>query len=305
MNLHTLQNDYWQVGILPDTGASIAFGRVHKDGAWIDVLRPTPESDYGNSSNSSSFIMLPWCNRIKDGVLRFDGQEYQLRTTKDDGTARHGDVRGRTWNVDEADATHIHMSIRSEDFPDMNWPFKFSATATYEVTGDLFIWTLALKNEDTRPMPAGFGHHPYFVRPTDPPSQVAIHCKQQFELVDYLAVAAPIPVKPELDFQELRTLDQMERNDLLTAQTNHEDDPCAHLNFPALNVDVYMVVNRIFRHILLYAPQSKPFFAVEPMTNASDGFNLYADDIPGSGVFILQPGEEKTGHVALIFASDD
>src|SRR5690349_9298836 len=110
--LHTLQNEYWQAGILPQTGASIAFGRVHKAGQWIDILRPTPESDYGNSSSCSSFIMLPWCNRINYGLLRFDGQEYQLRTTKDDGTARHGDVRGRSWRVDEADDAHIRMSIR-------------------------------------------------------------------------------------------------------------------------------------------------------------------------------------------------
>ena len=154
-------------------------------------------------------------------------------------------------------------------------------------------------------MPAGFGHHPYFVRPTDPLPQVQIHCEQQFELVDFMAVEAPVPVKPELDFRQLRALDDMERNDLLTDQTNHEDDPCAHLSFPGSDVNVFMVVNRIFKHILLYAPQGKPFFAVEPMTNASDGFNLYADSIPGSGVFVLQPGEETIGHVALIFASED
>jgi aldose 1-epimerase len=305
MNLHTLQNDYWQVGILPETGASIAFGRVNKGGAWINVLRPTSESDYGNSSNCSSFIMLPWCNRIKNGLLRFDGQEYQLRTTKDDGTARHGDVRGRAWNIDQADAIHLRMSIRSEDYPDMNWPFKFSAKAAYDLDDDLLMWTLSIRNEDSRPMPAGFGHHPYFVRSTNPPPQVEIRCQQQFELVDYMAVAAPIAVKPELDFRHLRPLDEMERNDLLTGRIGHEEDACAHLHFPDSNFDVRMIAEYVFEQILLYAPQGKPFFAVEPMTNASDGFNLAAANIPGSGVFILQPGEEKSGQVFLDFDSHE
>src|SRR6476620_9179151 len=156
MNLVTLQNDHWQVGMLPETGASIDFGRVHKDRAWIDVLRPTPDSDYANSSNCSSFIMLPWCNRIRDGVLRFEDQTYQLQTTKDDGTARHGDVRKRNWTVNQSDDNHISMSLLSIDFPDMNWPFTFSAHAEYRLDGQKFIWILGIKNEDTQPFPTGF-----------------------------------------------------------------------------------------------------------------------------------------------------
>ena len=304
MALHTLRNEYWQAGILPQTGASVAFGRVHKDGQWIDILRPTPESDYGNSSSCSSFIMLPWCNRIKNGLLRFNGQEYQLRTTKDDGTARHGDVRGRAWNIDHADDTHIRMSLRSDDFPDMNWPFNFSAVAEYALDEQLFIWTLTLKNEDSRPMPAGFGHHPYFVRSTKQPPQVQIFCDQQFELVDYMATAAPVPVKPVTDFREFRPLEDYELNDLLTGRTNHEADACAHLLFPESDLRIGMIAETLFEHILIFSPQGKPFFAVEPMTNASDGFNLHADNIPGSGVFVLQPGEEKSGQVTLDFDSD-
>jgi aldose 1-epimerase len=64
----TLQNAFWNVGILSETGASIAYARVKRHEEWIDVLRPTAEADYGRSSNCSSFIMLPWCNRIKDGI---------------------------------------------------------------------------------------------------------------------------------------------------------------------------------------------------------------------------------------------
>ncbi len=305
MHLHTLQNEYWQAGILPEGGASVAFGRVHKHGQWLDVLRPTPESDYGNSSSCSSFIMLPWCNRIKNGLLRFDGHEYQLRTAKDDGTARHGDVRGRAWKIDEADDTHIRMSIRSDDYPDMNWPFKFSAAAEYALDEQRFVWTLTLKNEDTHPIPAGFGYHPYFVRSTSQPPQVQIFCDQQFELVDYMATAAPVPVTPVADFRQPKPLDNYELNDLLTGRTNHEAAPCAHLLFPESNLQIAMIADRTFEHILIFSPQGKPFFAVEPMTNASDGFNLYAHGIPGSGVFVLQSGEHISTQMILDIESED
>ncbi|MBZ0279508.1 MAG: hypothetical protein K8L97_02125 [Anaerolineae bacterium] len=292
--VYTLQNDHWQAGILPGTGASIAFGRVQKDGQWVDVLRPTPESDYGNSSNCSSFIMLPWCNRIKGGLLRFEGQEYQLRTTKDDGTARHGDVRGRAWTIMHSSPTQIEMILQSADFADMNWPFAFSASAGYMLDGNDFIWTVTLKNEDSRPMPTGFGHHPYFVRHGG--VQVQIPCQEYFELADFMATDAPVPLTSDLDFREWRALDNRELNDLMTSRMGAIP---AGIHYPVQEIELMMHSSTAFKHILIFAPESKPFFAVEPMTNASDGFNLYAKGIPDSGVFVLQPGEAKTASVRL------
>lgn len=290
----TLENADWQVGILPETGASIASAKVKRGDEWLDVLRPTAESDFGNSSNTSSFIMLPWCNRIKGGLLRFQGKEYQLRQTKDDGTARHGDTRNRPWQVDESDKIHIRMRFRSDSFNDMNWPFKFSARSEYRLDGRDFVWTLALKNEDTQPMPGGFGYHPYFVRTDD--VQVEIPCTAYFPLVDFMAVGEPQPIPLELDFREMRTLPAMELNHLLTHRQNTQT---ARILYPRKGIEIGMESDTLFEHTLIYSPDGKPFFAVEPMTNASDGFNLYDKGTTGSGVFVLQPGEEKSGSVRL------
>lgn len=299
---HFLNNEYWQAGILPQTGASIAYGRVKRGDQWIDVLRPTAESDYGNSSNCGSFIMLPWCNRIKEGVLRFEGKEHQLRTTKDDGTARHGDVRGRVWQVEQASSERVRLSIRSTDYPDMNWPFKFSAWAEYRVEGADFIWELALKNEDSQPFPAGFGHHPYFVRTEGHNAPLLeIPCSHYFELTRYMATSAPIPVKPELEFRRTHGLGSAEINDVLTGRDGSQP---ARIRYPQWKITLDMFSDSLFEHILLFAPVARPFFAVEPMTNVSDGFNLYAQAIPGSGVFVLQPAEEKMGQVRLTLSQD-
>lgn len=295
-NVH-IQNDYWQAGILPQTGASIAYGRVMRGGTWIDVMRPTAESDYGNSSNCSSFIMLPWCNRIGKGVLRFEGKDFPLRTTKDDGTARHGDVRGREWRVDEVSSERIRLSIQSSHYPDLNWPFRFSAWVEYRLEDADFIWELALKNADSQPFPAGFGHHPYFVKTGGHNAPlVEIPCSHYFELTDFMATGAPIPVKPELEFRRPRGVSSAEINDVLTRRNFSQP---ARIRYPQWKITLEMFSDNLFEHILLFAPLGKPFFAVEPMTNVSDGFNLYAQGIPGSGVFVLQPGEEKMGQVRI------
>jgi aldose 1-epimerase len=295
-NLKILKNDHWQVGILPETGASIAFGRVRHGDEWVDVFRPTPERDYGNSSNTSSFIMLPWCNRIKNGLLRFKGDEFRLHTTKDDGTARHGDVRNRAWKVDDAGNTHITMTLNSADFQNINWPFPFSACAEYHLIGEEFTWRLTLKNEYARPVPGGFGYHPYFVRPESEAPLVQIPCDKQFDLVDFMAEGEPVPITSELDFRRLRALDDHELNHLLTDRRGHLP---VRISYPDRAIELRMLSDPLFEHILIYAPSGKPYFAVEPMTNASDGFNLFDQGLPGSGVFILSPGEERSGTVIL------
>lgn len=295
---HMLENRYWQAGILPETGASIAYGGVWNGSAWVDILRPTAPADYGNSSACSSFIMLPWCNRIGGGRLGFGGVSHQLAVTRDDGTARHGDVRGRAFAVTEASATAISMTLDSRTQEHVNWPFAFRADVTYRLDGAAFVWDLALTNLDTRPFPAGFGHHPYFVRPARAPI-VQVPCAEQFELENFLAVNAPVPIVPRLDFRQPRALPDGELNDLLTAPTPGEP---VRLTFADRAVSVVFSADPIFAHWLIYAPLGKPFFAVEPMTNASNGFALDEADIRGSGVFVLAPGETRSGTCCLTVA---
>jgi aldose 1-epimerase len=286
-----LENDFWQTGVLPGTGASLAYGRVRSGGAWVDILRPTPESDYGVSSKCSSFIMLPWANRIRDGVLRFEGEAYALKTA-DDGTARHGDVRNRPWTVVETSGQHARLRLNSADFPDMNFPFRFSAEVEYSLDERDFVWRLALTNEDTRPMPAGFGHHPYFLRRQG--VQLQIPCTYHFPLTDSMATGAPVPVPPALDFRALRPLGDVVLDDLLTGRIGSEP---AHIRYDGLSI--VMGAEALFAHFIAFAPAGKPFFALEPQTNANDGFNLYANGITGSGVFVLAPGETRAGTVRL------
>jgi aldose 1-epimerase len=283
-NLVVLQNDYWQVGILPETGASLAFGRV-KVGEWVDVLRPTAESDYGNASNCSSFIMAPWCNRIRDSRFRFGGTEYTLTPTNPDGTAAHGVVRRLPWELAMARSTYALLHFDSSKYENVNFPFGFILNASFHLSGRDFKLWLHMVSRDDRPFPAGIGHHPYFVRREG--VQVQIPCDKQFELVNALAVGAPVPITPHSDFRELRTLDALQHDDLLTGRKGN--DP-ARIVYP--NVSLSLRAGSLYPHWLLFSPQGKPFFAIEPMSNANDGFNLYDRGVDGTGVFQLDPGEE-------------
>jgi aldose 1-epimerase len=192
------------------------------------------------------------------------------------------------------------MCFDSRDFDDINFPFAFSARASYELDGADFVMSLTLLNEDARPFPAGMGHHPYFVRNMGVDADAAcvkIPARQNFSLVAHMAVAAPVPVSPDLDFHTPRPLGGTERDEVLT-DLDPEAGPI-RLSYPDHGVAIDMLPDPIFQHIVLYTPAGKPFFAVEPVTNTNDGFNLFAQGVPDTGVFVLEPGERRSARVIL------
>ncbi|MEQ8672338.1 MAG: hypothetical protein RLP44_15650 [Aggregatilineales bacterium] len=291
-DVQVIENDFWQIGILPQTGASTAFGRIKHNGQWVDVFRPTDPADYDNSSNCASFLLVPWSNRIRDGRFDFDGKTVQL-DARADGNAIHGVVRDLPWTVDSVDQTHIQLSFDSANHNTLNFPFAFQSTATFRLQDNKFLMLLSLKNTDNRPFPAGFGHHPYFVRTINGDEvQVEIPCDRMFELTDKMADAAPVPVTDRLDFRKAKPLGSAEIDNILTGKDNNQP---VRLIYADNGFELHLNSGDIFKHIILYAPDGKPFYAVEPVSNTNDGFNLFAKGIAGSGVFVLKPNEETNG----------
>jgi aldose 1-epimerase len=290
--LLVLENAFWQVGILPQTGASIAFGRVRHGDAWVDVMRPTAEADYGNASNCSSFIMMPWSNRIRDARFRFRGVDYPLEVSGKDGTAIHGDVRKRPWQVDRADAIQIDLHIDSAEHAGVNFPFRFYGKARYALDECDFYMALTLTNMDTQPMPAGFGHHPYFVKADG--VQLEIPFAQEYELIDSMPTKAAVAIRPEADFRTLRPLGDTVLDHLLTGRMG---DAPSRIVYPDVGLSFYS--DPIFQHVIAFAPPGKLFFAVEPVSNINDGFNLFEQGIADTGVFVLEAGESRSGSMHL------
>jgi aldose 1-epimerase len=296
---HVIENDVWQVGILPPTGMSTAFGRVKLKGTWVDFMRPTPPESYGHASDCANFMLIPWSNRIKGALFRFRGKDYQLAVNAADGTAIHGTTRNAPWEIERADPRGITGSFDSRKNPGANFPFAFSTRAELRLDGPSFVNTVWLKNEGNEPMPAGFGHHPYFQRKLTGDGDSAmleVPCTEYFELDMCIPKGPPLPVDSRLDFRKMRSISGVHVDDCLTGRI-----PGAPIRFsyPESKLNVTMECDPLFEHIILYMPPGKTFYAVEPLTNANDGFNLFDKGVRGSGVFVLEPGEEKSATFVL------
>ena len=298
MTLYTLENDYWQVGILPETGASVAFARVRQGGQWVDVMRPTDPADYDNPSQCASFVLIPWSNRIRDAKFRFQGQDYQLEVNNSEGNASHGDTRRRPWQIEIAGQERINLSFNATAYTNVNFPFPFAATAEYWLDGEDFMMGLSLRNVGDKPMPGGFGHHPYFVLTGE--TMLELPVTQQYTLEDAMPTGAARPIAEEFDFRKPRKISEAPPlNDLFRGR---QGDKPVRIIYP--HGTITMVADPIFEHFIVYTPPGQPSFAVEPVTNANDGFNLYEKGISGTGVFVLAPGEEREGLIRLRYAAD-
>ena len=66
--------------------------------------------------------------------------------------------------------------------------------------------------------------------------------------------------------------------------------------YPSRGVHLAIVADPVFGHLMVYADPAKPFFCVEPQSNASGAFNRAGGfDDPAEGVRVLAPGESLAG----------
>ncbi|MCL3861036.1 aldose epimerase [Actinotalea sp. K2] len=292
-----IENDCWRVGVLPGTGASLDSGQVRLDGVWRDVLRPTRPAGRRRYPQCASYVLVPFSNRVRDGMLRFGDRSWQLRRNAADGTAMHGAAHEYPWAVVARTPTSVTAEFDAGAVVGVNFPWTFTARVTYALDGPRLSVRTELTNTDVEAFPAGFGHHPYFQRglvdPTVSEVRVRIPTEASHPLERGMAVGPPGPLASAADYRTLRPLARLPFVDVCLTRRTSADT--VHLEWPASGLAVRMRADDVFSHTVLYVPRGRPWFAVEPVTHANDGFTLRAEGIEGHGVVVLGPGETLTG----------
>ncbi|MCG2803071.1 MAG: aldose epimerase [Cellulomonas sp.] len=297
-DLHVLTSSTWQVGVLPGTGATLAFGRVDTGGGPTDVLRPTPAAARRRPESTASYPLIPWSNRIGDGVLRFGGRRWQLRRNSDDGTASHGTVLDHPWQVVTRRDDRIELVLTSAELVGINFPWRFAAGITYRVDGpDLRVDTW-VSNEDGEPFPAGLGHHPYFMRhlrPGDGGARLQVPAAAAYDLVAAMATGPAVPVPPRVDFRDPRAVGDRAVDDCLTGFG--PGGARAAITYDDLALT--LTCDPVYSHLVVYVPRGRAYFAVEPVTHVNGAHALLEDGVAGTGLVVLEPGERLAAGFSL------
>jgi len=295
--LTTLENEQLRLRIAPEAGASIVSLALRDGARWIDVMRPTPPEalQSGNSSDMSCFVLVPYSNRIEGARFRFDGREYALRPNTADGHAIHGDVRKRPWETTDVGPTRARLRFESRRFADVNFPFPFRVNLGYEIAATTFCAELELENAGTEPMPAGMGFHPYYRRTLlHPDEKVELQARVTGAYTGTIPTAPAGPITPAQDFTASRALLDADFDTCFAGW-----DGSATIRWPGSRLRAEISCEAPLRHLILFAPPGEPFFALEPVSNANNGFNLFADGDTDSGVRVLEPGQTMAASFRL------
>ena len=150
--------------------------------------------------------------------------------------------------------------------------------------------TTTVTNVDVEAFPAGFGHHPYFVRSLTPDCgepQLEIPVTAGYALESAMAVGEAGPVPARADYSTLRPLGGRFVDDCLTGRMPGP----VRIVYPGARVDgsdveVRITADDVYSHWVVYVPVQRAYFAVEPVTNANGGFALAEQGVPGTGVFV-------------------
>ena len=282
----TIASDHLTLEVVPEVGASVlnltaASGRP--------VLRRVDPAGVKTSSQCASFTLLPFSNRIADARFPFGGEEVQLRPTAKDGLTQHGDVRNRPWHVERVSGSHLRCDFDSRDFADMNWPWAFSARVEYLLHGPHLDTSVTLTNVDREEMPAGLGLHPYFTR-----TQGGVDARLSFDAPltydtdeRHLPTGGARPLRPVEDYRRAtevagRTIDQ----------TYAAWDGVARLDWGVRSL--VLTADTVYSHLVVFtAPDGS--LALEPVTHATDAFNLAARGVGGTDMRTLAPGQSLAG----------
>ncbi len=177
----------------------------------------------------------------------------------------------------------------------MNFPFPFAARLDYALDGPTLVATVELVSRADEPMPAGIGFHPYYRRTLlDDDEQVAIEAQVERAYAELVPTGPALPVRPEQDFSRLRPLGTGSFDTCFAGW-----DGRARIGWPASGVRARIACEPPLDHLILFAPPGKPFFALEPVSNANDGFNLAERGDPDAGVRVLAPRERLRGTFRL------
>lgn len=257
-----------------------------------DILRPMPAEAIarGLVRQSSCYPLVPYSNRIAHGRFNMDGQTHQLTLNFGDHPhSIHGNGWQRIWQVEaasETDATlmldHVPFGFGPAGWD--GWPFAFRAVQRFSLTPEAMEITMAIENRDTRPMPAGLGWHPYFKAHEG--ATLAFSADDVWRNGPNSLPQERVAIPPAWDYSADRLLGEPNLDNCFNGWMG-----AAEMQFPQEGLSVRMEAGPDVRHLVVYIPTGRGFFAVEPVTNMNDAVNRM-DEVADHGLRILQPGEQ-------------
>lgn len=265
----------------------------------VDIVPPYPAGS--RTPFGSGIVLVPWPNRIRDGLWHRDGAPEQLAITEPArNNAIHGLLRYAPYEV-AAEAPDA-ITLAATVYPQGGYPFLLDTSVTYALTDDGVTVTHRIRNTGTDAAPVAIGTHPFLtIGDVDPESLVlTVPGATRFPVDDRLLPSPEVSVEgTPLDLRGGRPVAELDLDDAF-GDILRDADGVARCTLVAPDGrTVTMWSGEGFDYVQVFTtdayPGQKKAIAVEPMTAPADAFNS------GLGVRVLEPGEYWTASWGITY----
>ena len=292
MELLSLRSSSLDLQIAPAIGGSIARLDMRRADGACPILRPADPAALGRDGAAQAAMhpLIPFANRVPDNVIDLADPPIRLHpNVAGENCALHGIGWQRAWRVLQAreDRCVIELTVLEDE-----WVLGFRATQEFSLQDSRFHASIVLENISKRPIPAGIGFHPYFVRTAGMTMQFrARHF--WLEGPGYLPTDA-ISIPPELDFSDPAPIPGTWRNNCYSGW-----DSQAKICDPARDLELRLSASATLRELMLYTPPSSAFFCIEPQSHTSGATNKARAHHPATPLRIIAPSEAVAGDFTI------
>nr|WP_307206072.1 aldose epimerase [Paenibacillus harenae] len=219
-------------------------------------------------------ILFPICGQLENLSYEWDGQAYNM--------ANHGVARTSAWEVvgtsEEGEAS-ITIRLRSNEQTLLSFPFDFELLFTYALKDGKLHTRQQYRNlSKGKTMPFYAGFHPYFA--IDQGKSIVYETDASTYL-DYNDNVVK-PFEGEFDLEGL-----VESVTLLDAKQREIAFPVAG------GVRVRMTYDDIFKYVVLWSSNGKPFICVEPWMALTGELNRQEE------LVMLEAGQELRANLTI------
>jgi aldose 1-epimerase len=256
-----------RLALRPDLGGCIA-------GLWLAdtaVLRSTEPTELTAASLSGCYPLVPYSNRIGHCRFRWQGQDHRTELNyKDKQHSLHGVGWQRPWSVLSSHAGQAELELTH--LPDAHWPFAFTARQRFVLTPQALRVELQVTNQDTQAQPVGLGWHPYFPKRAQSHLDIDVSTRWDNDSVGLATHQAPQAAIHQ-------AVGELSFDNCFGGWTG-----AARIRDEHLDMQLTSSASRL----VVFTPQDKPYYCVEPVTHVSNAIQMA--DPAAHGLQTVEPG---------------
>lgn len=297
--IYKIQKGSLNLEFCPEVGGSITrYDIIKEDGIIVPLFRPFDTTLPQNPLNFASFPLAPFSNRIGYSKLSFEGKNYHVGPTfGGEPHPNHGSGWQSAWTLEEKGSDFARLSISVPKCDES--PYDYEATQLFRLTESGLSITITIKNTGEETLPFGTGHHPYFARTQNTILEANL---PKVWLSQKMIPTELVDVPDIWNFANGKTFDsnilEAKHGGDGSAYIDHcfaEWDRIAKITWPETDTSLVITADPIFEHFVVFVPSKGDFFCAEPVSNATDGFNLMAKGKTNTGTIVLKPQETLSG----------